>query len=92
MKDAIITIRVPTATRRRIQRLARRDGRSLSQQVERLIVLAMDVADDTPKKARPLSGILQGGSVPDIAGFRRVRVLLSSSLLRRTRRRDYRRR
>ena len=36
-KDATITVQVPRPTRQRLEALARREGRSLSQQVERLI-------------------------------------------------------
>jgi len=99
MKDAILTVRVPRATRRRIEALARREGRSLSQQVERLVTRAMEMDEDEtmpkrpPGKLRPLRGIFEGrGPVPGITDFRAVRRLLSSSLLRRVSRHDFDRR
>jgi hypothetical protein len=90
MKDAVLTVRLPSATRRRLEVLARREGRSLSAQVERLI--EQGTAEEEPGRrnrrplgARSLAGALRGGRVPTLAEFREVRALLSTSLLRRTR-------
>jgi hypothetical protein len=90
MKDAVITVRIPTPTRRRIEALARREGRSLSQQVERLIERGM--AGDAPAYgvarpggARSLSGSLRGGHVPLLDEFREVRGVLSAALGRQSR-------
>ncbi len=88
MKDAVITVRLPRATRKRIEELARREGRSLSQQVERLIERAMSrppLAENPREGVRPLGGILRGGRVPTLADFRAVRSALSASLGRRSR-------
>lgn len=83
-KDAVITVRVPRPTRRRLEALARREGRSLSQQVERLIErgLASDeVPADVPGGASRLEGLLTGEPVGELADFRAVRTVLSSSIL-----------
>jgi predicted transcriptional regulator len=48
MKDAVITVRLPRATRSRVERLARAERRSLSQQVEHLIETAM--ASQAPQR------------------------------------------
>lgn len=88
MKDAVITVRLPRGTRKRIEELARREGRSLSQQVERLIERAMarpEAAETARHGVRPLAGILRGGLVPTLADFRAVRSALSTSLGRRSR-------
>ena len=88
MKDAVITVRVPRVTRKRLEELARREGRSLSQQVERLIARGMS-PDGTAavgrRGARRLSGILRGGRVPTLADFRQIRLTLSTALGRRSR-------
>ncbi len=89
MKDAVITVRVPRATRRRIETLARREGRSLSQQIERLLDAAMEPprAAARSRGARTLAGTLGAGRVPTMADFREVRALLSAALDRRASRR-----
>ena len=90
MKDAVLTVRLTSATRNRLEALARREGRSLSAQVERLIEQGM-VAGGTDRRsrrargARNLAGTLRGGRVPTLAEFRELRALLSAALLRRTR-------
>jgi hypothetical protein len=84
-KDAAITVRVPRPTRRRLEALARREGRSLSQQVERLIEKGLDEADEIPN-ADPgparLAGLLTGEPVAEYGDFREVRTVLSASLVR----------
>ena len=93
MKDSIITVRLPTATRRRLQALARREGRSLSQQVERLIEHGMAGASKpATREVRPLSGRLRLARVPPLADFRKVRTQLSTSLAGRFASNDQRRR
>jgi hypothetical protein len=86
MKDAVLTIRVAATTRRRLEALARREGRSLSSQAERLIEQGLKDTRSTAARraARPLSGVLQGGMVPPLTDFRKARATLSTSLLRRT--------
>jgi hypothetical protein len=84
-KDATITVRVPRPTRRRLEVLARREGRSLSQQVERLIEGGLQQEEGAavaPVGAGPLAGLLTGEPIADYGDFRSVRTLLSSSLLR----------
>ena len=87
MKDAAITVRVPAATRNRIEVMARREGRSLSQQIERLIDGAMEAGAASMgarrQGIRSLSGALRGGRVPSAADFCAVRSLVSDSLGRR---------
>jgi hypothetical protein len=88
MKEAVLTVRLTVETRRRLEALARREGRSLSAQVERLIQQGMDQKRPVAPRARgvrPLAGTLAGGAVPTLADFREARRLLSASLLRRTR-------
>lgn len=82
----MITIRLPQPTRRRLQALARRDGRSLSQQVERLIERGMAAGEEASvaEPVRPLSGRLRGGPVPTARALKGVRTLLSAALVRRT--------
>ena len=93
MKDAVITVRVPMATRRRLQRLARREGRSLSQQVERLIERGMAVeAAPAVRGVRSLAGLLRVARVPSLADFRQVRGQLSTALAGRSAERGQRRR
>ena len=81
MKDAVITVRLPRATRRRLEALARREGRSLSQQVERLIEQGM-TGPPAPalRGPRSLSGSLGAAKAPALADFRQVRAQLSRSL------------
>lgn len=85
-KDATITVRVPRPTRRRVEALARRQGRSLSQQVERLIEGGLEREEGAAVRVSgapaPLSGLLAGETVAEYGAFRAVRTLLSASLLR----------
>ncbi len=85
-KDATITVRVPRPTRRRLEALAKREGRSLSQQIERLIDAGLEREEGravvAPAGAGPLAGLLAREPVPEYEDFRAVRTLLSASLLR----------
>jgi hypothetical protein len=81
MKDSILTIRVTKATRQRLVRLARREGRSLSGQVERLLERSLGL-----EASRSLAGVLAGGRTPTLADFKEARSTLSASLGARTRR------
>jgi len=85
-KDATITVRVPRPTRRRLEALAKREGRSLSQQIGRLIDAGLEREQGpevlAPGGAPPLAGLLAGEPVPEYGDFRAVRTLLSASLLR----------
>ena len=86
MKDAVLTVRLPRATRARIEALARTEGRSLSQQVERLVEYALRPPAGNARTApRSLAGTLSVARVPDLADFSAVRRELSRSLGRRAR-------
>jgi len=84
-KDSTITVRVPRPTRRRLETLAKREGRSLSQQVERLIEGGLDREAGLASGAAAsgsLAGLLAGEPVAEYGAFRSVRTLLSASLAR----------
>lgn len=85
-KDATITVRVPRPTRRRLEALARREGRSLSQQIGRLIDAGLEREEGsgavTSAAAAGVMGLLAREPVPEYGDFRAVRTLLSASLLR----------
>jgi predicted DNA-binding protein len=89
-KDATITVRVPRLTRRRLESLAKREGRSLSEQIGRLIDDGLEreeeatVASDAPGS---LAGVLAREPVPEYRDFRAVRTFLSASLPRTEERR-----
>ena len=90
MKDAVLSIRLPSRTRAAVERFAEREGRSLSQAAERLIEmglaasLAGAVAEPAvpyaPAAPPPLAGSLTGGLVPTLEDFRDVRAALSASM------------
>lgn len=82
MKDAVLTIRLPSGLRSRVEELARREGRSLSQQAERLIERGIGERATALRRREPreLSGLFRGSGVPTLADFRRVRSLMSESL------------
>jgi hypothetical protein len=88
MKDAVLTVRLPSRLRRRIEDLASQEGRSLSQQVGRLIeqgigAHAEPAVTGRRRQHRALSGLFQGGRVPTLAEFREARALIAASLRRR---------
>jgi predicted transcriptional regulator len=88
VKEAVLTIRMGVATRRRLEMLARKEGRSLSAQAERLIeqgLVKQTRAGTNRRGVRPLAGLLRGGVVPTLAEFRAVRAMITASMLRRTR-------
>lgn len=94
MKDAVITVRLPRATRRRLEALARLEGRSLSQQVERLIERGLGEPEPLRTAGRragprPLSGLLRGGRTPSLLEFRGIRRELSASLAAGVARHDH---
>ena len=88
MKDAVLTVRLPRRTRARIEEAARREGRSLSGQMELLVETGLAAAGGRPLRSttRPLANVLQGGIVPDLSEFRAARRELSRSLATRSRR------
>ena len=82
-KDATITVRVPRQTRERLEALAHREGRSLSQQIERLIERGLGADEGhAVAGAVPLAGLLARETPADYGDFRMVRTLLSTSLTR----------
>jgi len=90
MKDAVLTVRLPSSLRRRVEELARREGRSLSQQVVRLIEQEIGSPARTSsaalrRKTRPLSGLFAGDRVPTLTDFRRERARISASLFHHVR-------
>jgi hypothetical protein len=89
MKDAVVTVRLRSVTKRRVAKLAKRDGRSLSAQIERLVEAGLNGAAAVPPIAgaspRSLAGIFAGTRVPTRKDFREVRAELSRSLLKRAR-------
>ena len=94
MKDAILTIRLPAATRRRIEALARAEDRSLSQQVERLIELGFAATTMTAESRaeygpRSLAGVLHAEEAGTLEDWREIRRELSESLLKRMDRYDH---
>jgi hypothetical protein len=92
MKDAVLTIRLSTKTRRRLETAARRDGRSLSDQAARLIEQGLGGAGAPPARLRVLSGVFVGAGASSFGDFREVRSVLSASLRRRVTGRAQRRR
>jgi hypothetical protein len=85
MKDIV---RLPSSLRRRIEELARREGRSLSQQVGRLIEQGIGPPAGPSRaaprrKTQPLSGLFAEDRVPRLTDFQRVRASISDSLSRR---------
>lgn len=92
MKDAVLTIRLSTKTRRRLETAARRDGRSLSDQAARLIEHGLGGTAAPLGRLLALSGVLAGAGTPSLADFRAVRSALSASLRRRVGDRAQRRR
>jgi hypothetical protein len=82
MKDAVLTVRVPGATRRRLERMARDEKRSLSQLVDRLISQGMSGEGRAVRRPRALAGALRRGVLPTLADFRSVRRALTASVAR----------
>jgi predicted transcriptional regulator len=85
MKDAVLTIRVASSLRKRVEDLARREGRSLSQQAGQLIERGIGGGASRPAASRAierrvLSGIFQGARVPTLSDFREARASISRSL------------
>lgn len=96
MKDATLTIRLPSATRRKVESYARRQQRSLSQAAEHLIELGLGVTRSAAGQIREQraptwgatevpAGSLAGGLVPTLDDFRAVRGEMDDAFARRTR-------
>ena len=84
MKDAVVTVRMRSALRRRIESAARKEGRSLSAQIERLVEAGLEAPDRGTPAPRALSGLFAGGRVPALEDFAEVRRELSTALGRRS--------
>lgn len=88
MKNAVVTVRLRSVTKRRVASLARREGRSLSAQIERLVEAGLSGTTGTTTTRtvpRSLAGIFAGAAVPTLKDFREVRAEMSRSLLKRAR-------
>lgn len=95
MKDAVLTIRLTSATRKRVEDFARRESRSISQAAERLLQMGLSAASSGEGRAgetpaawgapAPLAGLFQGELVPTLEDFREVRSELSAAMNRRSR-------
>lgn len=85
MKDAVVTIRLRSVTKRRLAGLAKREGRSLSSQIERLVEAGLEGGAAAGTGPRSLAGIFAGVRVPTRKELRDVRAELSRSLLKRAR-------
>lgn len=87
MKDAVVTVRLRSVTKRFLAGLARREGRSLSAQIERLVEAGLEAGTKAGAGTGPrsLAGIFAGVRVPTRKEFREVRAELSRSLLKRAR-------
>jgi hypothetical protein len=53
MKDAVVTVRLPSALRRRILVVAKKEGRSLSAQIERLVEAGLEAAAPSVGAGQP---------------------------------------
>lgn len=72
-KTASVTVRIPEALKRRIEKRAAREHRSLSSQVEHELEGAF--VDEPPKPTKPgrFLGMFAGGKVPTDEDFQEVR-------------------
>jgi len=81
MKEAVVTVRLPTTLKRRIEARATRERRSLSAQV--VWELERALAAEPVKGARPALGMFPEGPLPTERDFAEVRTLLWGKLARR---------
>jgi hypothetical protein len=88
MKDAVVTVRLPSALRHKLEAVARNEGRSLSAQIERLVEAGLEAASARgtlpARRPKALSGLFAGGRAPTLEDFRDVRAAMSQSLNRRS--------
>lgn len=83
VKETELTLRLSPTARRRLERVAKREGRTLEAQAERMLSEAVATADGgkpTKRGARPLAGVLAHARAPSIDEFREVRGVLSKTL------------
>lgn len=72
-KTASVTVRIPEALKKRIEKRATREHRSLSAQVEHELATALaDEPSEATKKGRFL-GMFKSGKVPTDEDFKEVR-------------------
>jgi len=89
----MITVRLPMATRNRIEALAKKEGRSLSQTIERLIDQAMGMPRPPGRPLESIKGIFADrGPAPTLKDFRQLSRELVESVDRKIRRFDKRHR
>ena len=88
MKDAVVTVRLRSGLRRQIESVAKKEGRSLSAQIERLVEAGLETKGSRgtlpARRPQALSGLFSGSRVPTLEDFRDVRTAISESLRRRT--------
>ena len=85
MKRSPVAVELAPAIRRRLERLAKREGRSFEVQLQRVIQTGLETTE--AENARPrrgkrsLAGMLASQRVPTIDELREVRSELSARLL-----------
>jgi hypothetical protein len=83
MSGEELTLRLSAAARRRLARIAKREGRTREAQAERMLSEALETADGAAKSKRgirPLAGVLSSVRAPGIDEFREVRSALARTL------------
>ena len=84
MKSSPFSVELPPGIRRRLERLAKREGRSLEAQLERVIengLSQFETEQARPRRGkRSLAGLLASQRAPTIDELREVRSELSSRL------------
>jgi len=85
VKSSPLSVELTPAMRRRLERLAKREGRSLEAQLERVIengLAAAEAENVRPKRGkRSLAGLLASQRAPTIDELREVRSELSARLV-----------
>lgn len=81
-KTASVTVRIPEVLKKRIEKRAKREHRSLSAQVEHELTVAFEdeVAPSKPAKGGKLLGRFAGTKVPSDEDFKEVRQLMWARL------------
>jgi hypothetical protein len=85
VKSSPLPVELAPGVRRRLERLAKQEGRSLEAQLTRVIENGLSAAEAEnvrPRRGkRPLAGILASERVPSIDELREIRSELSARLL-----------
>jgi hypothetical protein len=79
-KDAAITVRLPASLKRELQARARRERRSLSQQITACLEREVASTRSAASRKGKLLGLYAGTPVPSKRDFDRVRRMLWGSL------------